>query len=144
MPAENFTGRVALDTFRADVPRRDDPEWIQHEDGVLLDTLDEKTKSLLQAKQVFAPPGAIAFGQSSFSQITRNGGVADTMALTVGQIGNVLVGPKERSVFAQSPAFVFYAPRSFAWLRSILGRPRATASGAWSKSTGRPIISSLP
>jgi hypothetical protein len=67
MAAQNLTGRVALDAFCADVPCGDNPVGIQHENGVLLDTLDKEAKSLLEAEQVFAPPGPLCFDKSPFS-----------------------------------------------------------------------------
>jgi hypothetical protein len=52
MLAEDFGGKVALDTLGADVPARHPPLGIKHEQRVVGDTLDKEPETALTIEQI--------------------------------------------------------------------------------------------
>src|SRR6185312_10186333 len=99
MAADDLTRQVAVDAFGGRVPGGDPPLAIEHEDGVVLDRINEQAEPLFATPQVFL--GAAAQGQ-----VARHLREAQQRAVLRAQGRDDHVGPKARAVLADPPALV--------------------------------------
>src|SRR5258706_1194159 len=102
MPPDDLRGLVALDPHSAGVPAHHAALRIEHEDGVVLDAVDQQPEALLAlAQQIFLAPAV--------RKIARDLGEAAQLAAVVLERGDDHVRPEERAVLAHAPAFVLEA-----------------------------------
>src|ERR1700761_1452382 len=57
--ANNLLGGVTLQALRTPVPTDDRPGWIEHEDGVVLHTVNQDVETFLAAAQRLRVPGRV-------------------------------------------------------------------------------------
>src|SRR5207248_7938754 len=98
MLADDVLGRIALDALGAGVPVGHPPFWVEHEDGVIGDSLDEDPEGALGLEQRL-------LGLALLGHVAGNLGEADQLALLVPYRIDDDARPETRAVLAHAPAF---------------------------------------
>ncbi len=102
--ADDLVGRVVLDPLGPEVPGRDQTRRVEHEDGVVLNALDQETQAQLALPHLLLrlpPLGQVA------------GDLGEPLQLPVGTADRRQdhVGPEAGAVLAQAPVLVLEATR---------------------------------
>src|SRR6185312_8292128 len=122
VPAGDLRGGVSVDALRTLVPARHVAIGIEHEDGVVTDSLNQQPESLLTfADRLLRRP--------PIGEIARDLGEADQFAMLVAERGDDDIRPEARAVLANAPALVLEASRSRGRCELELGKAFRVALG---------------
>ncbi len=101
--AQDLLGFEAFDPFGAAVPGGHVPLRIQHEDGVVLDGVDQQAKAFFAAPKLLVrlPPRR---------RVARDLREPDVLTVRAVERGDDDVGPEARAVFANAPTLVLHSP----------------------------------
>src|ERR1700737_842656 len=102
MTTDDLPPPVSLDALRACVPGGHIPLWVEHEDGVVPNRLDQKTKHLLALADSL-------FVLATLGEISGDLRESDQRAAGVVKRSDDGVDPESLAVLADPPPFIFYS-----------------------------------
>src|SRR5205823_5475609 len=102
--ADDLLGRIALEPLGPSIPGGDHALWVEHEDGVVPNPLDQQAETLFaQAK--------FLLGLFPIRKVSRDLQEAPNLAGIVPQGGDDDVGPKPCPILADPPGLVLESAR---------------------------------
>ncbi len=115
MLADDLVGRVALDALRPDVPGGHLAVDVQHEDRVFAHAFHQQAETLLALAQLLLMA-------ASLREVAGDLREADQRAALVAHGRDDGVGPEQRTILADAPAFVLVRPEAFGDLQLMRGQ----------------------
>src|SRR5262249_9731152 len=132
--ADDLLRRVPHRPGGAGVPADDAAAGVEHDDGVVVDALDQQAEALLALAQLLLDPLALG-------QVARDLREADQLPPRVADGRDDHVGPEAGAVLAQPPPLVLEPPGGPGHLQLVLGP--APADGLLGVEAGEVLADNL-